>query len=897
VTTDPTGARAQLADLVNAALAGRYLLERELGHGGMATVYLARDLRHERLVALKVMHPDLCLGAGPERFLREIRTTARLDHPHILPVHDSGEAQGLLWYTMPYVEGESVRQRLERAGPFPVEEALRVAREAADALDCAHRRGVVHRDVKPENIMLSGGYARVADFGIATALVAAGDGGRLTATGISIGTPAYMSPEQAGGARALDGRSDVYSLGCVLFEMLTGQAPFTGPTPQAVIASRFLQSPPPVGQLREAVPPAIEDAVTRALAREPADRFQTAAEFAQALAGLPSTASVGPRRRPPRPAPPGRRRWLVLGVSLLVLAIGFGLWRQLRVRPGVAAADQPPPGAIGARRLAVLPFEHVGDSAEAYFADGITDEVRGKLATLAGLEVIAGASSGEYRRTVKPAREIARELGVRYLLVGKVQSEKPPGGGPPTVRVSPELIEVGGPGPPTTRWQEPFEAPLTGVFEVQAAIAARVAEALGVALGVGERQALARPLTRNLDAYRAFVRGEVAKGANAASARQSLPYYEQAIALDSGFAEAWARASMAHSNVFGGGGVPSPAEAAAARAGADRALALAPDLPEARLALGSYYMFVLKDIGKALEQFSEGLRLAPNHAELLANAGVAEQWLNRWDAALEHYRRAQVLDPRSVNGANALAYALLQRRQYAEAHAVADRVLALSRTAPLSVEIVELKAMIHVAQGDLPGARAVIHRALERIEPTTLVAFFGWAWDLYWVLDDPEQQLLLRVPPTAYDNNRASWGLVLAQTYALRGNAPLARAYADSARLALDEQLRGTPDDAQLHTLKGLALAYLGMKQEAVREGKRGVSLMPAGAGTLQNAYVKHQLVRIYLLVGEPEQALDELEPLLRTPYLLSPGWLRVDPNFAPLKGNPRFRQLSQDVA
>src|SRR5256886_1097208 len=250
----------------------------------MATVYLARDLRHGRLVAIKVLRPEIAAALGPERFLREIEVAARLTHPHILPLHDSGQAGGSLYYVMPYIEGESLRDRLEREGQLPLEEALRITREVASALSYAHGHDVVHRDIKPENILLSGGEAVVADFGIARAITAAA-GRNLTETGIALGTPGYMSPEQASGGGPLDGRSDVYSLACVLYEMLVGEPPYTGPSAQVVIAKRFTDPVPSVRRLRETIPPAIDAAVSQALAKAPADRFVSAAQFADALTG------------------------------------------------------------------------------------------------------------------------------------------------------------------------------------------------------------------------------------------------------------------------------------------------------------------------------------------------------------------------------------------------------------------------------------------------------------------------------------------------------------------------------------------------------------------------------------------------------------------------------------
>jgi eukaryotic-like serine/threonine-protein kinase len=887
-----------------AALSDHYTIEHELGRGGMATVYLAQDLRHHRPVALKVLDPALAIGLGPERFRREIETAARLEHPHILPMLDSGEAQGWLWYTMPYVEGESLRGRLERTGALPLEEALRLTREAADALDCAHRHGVVHRDIKPENILLSGDHARVADFGIAQALEAAGDE-RLTGTGVTVGTPAYMSPEQGWGTGAVDGRSDIYSLGCVLYELLTGEPPFSGRTPQAVIARRYVESARPVSLLRAGVPRAVEEAVTRALALEPVDRFQTAAEFAQALADAgvapppAPSALAAPATGPPRLSPqtqvsPRRPRRVPTGAALLVLGFILGLgalfaWLRSDTAEGGEAAGDP-------KLLAVLPFDNLGDSTEAYFADGVSDAVRGKLAALPGLQVIAGTSTGQYRHTAKSPAEVARELGVRYLLVGKVRREFPAGDSG-SVTVSTELVEVRPRGAPTTRWQEPLQAPLSDVFRVQADIARGVAEALGVALGAEARLQLAQPPTENLAAYQAFLRGEQISNRletiDPGTIRRAVPYYEQAVALDSGFVEAWAQLSRAHSTLYFNGGVPSPSEAEAARTTAAQALALGPAKPEGRLAQGVYYLAVLRDNRRALEQFTLGIGAAPNHVDLLSWAGLAEQYLGRWEAALEHFRRAYALDPRSPSAARTLAYAYLMVRRYPEGLAVTDRALELEVTP----RFVHLKALLHLAQGNLRQARADVRAALQRIEPTTLVATFGYGWDLYWVLEEPEQELLLRVPPSAYDDNRAAWGLVLAQTYSLRGDQVRARAYGDTARLAFEQQLAGAPDNPELQALYGVALAYFGRKVEAVRAGERAVSLAPLNGHreSLTEAYVQHQLVRIYLLVGEPEKALDRLEPLLEVPYYLSPGWLRVDPTFDPLRGHPRFERLEMN--
>jgi len=335
---------------LRAALADRYAIERELGQGGMATVYFARDLKLGRAVALKVLRPELAASLGGERFLREIEIAAKLAHPHILALHDCGEADGLLYYTMPFVEGETLRDRLTREKQLPLEDALRITREVADALSYAHSRGLVHRDIKPENILFQAGHAVVSDFGIARAVSAAG-GAHLTETGLAIGTPAYMSPEQAAGSQDVDGRSDLYSLGCVLYEMLGGDPPFYASTPQAVLAKKLSEAVPRISVVRDAVPAGIEQALSKALARTPADRFATAADFATALT---ETEARGHRGTGAQGAP--RARWLVAaGIAVLAIAVGVAV---LARRPAQAPA-RPDPLASNDSVVAVLPFRLV----------------------------------------------------------------------------------------------------------------------------------------------------------------------------------------------------------------------------------------------------------------------------------------------------------------------------------------------------------------------------------------------------------------------------------------------------------------------------------------------------------------------------------------------------------
>jgi serine/threonine-protein kinase len=408
--SDRSGANVSFA----AALADRFRLERELGRGGMATVYLARDLRHDRPVALKVVRPELAASLGPERFLREISIAARLQHPHILTVHDSGEAAGRLWYTMPYVEGQSLRQRLAEQGQLPLEQALRITTQVLAALQYAHAHGVVHRDIKPENILLTGDEAVVADFGVARAISAAGQD-RLTDTGLALGTPAYMSPEQAVGARELDGRSDLYAVGCLLYEMLAGQPPFAGSTAQQLLARHAIDPVPPLRTVRGTVPEQVERSVMRALAKVPADRFATAADFATALS-LPHDTAV---LRVSTSAP--RRRLLLL--ALAVVAAGLGVAAYLRW--------PRPKTVLDPNLVAVIPFRVSGAApALGYLREGMMDLVAARLtgeggaraadprSVMAAWRQAAGTETTDLPEDA--ALRLARRLGAGQLLLGGV---------------------------------------------------------------------------------------------------------------------------------------------------------------------------------------------------------------------------------------------------------------------------------------------------------------------------------------------------------------------------------------------------------------------------------------------------------------------------------------------
>src|SRR5262245_9227729 len=460
-------------DQLNAALAGRYAIQRTLGVGGMGTVFLANDLRHRRPVAIKVLNAELAAVLGTERFLREIEIAAGLNHPHILPLYDSGSADGLLYYVMPYAENESLRQRLEREKQLPLADALRVTREVADALDYAHRRGVVHRDIKPENILLSGQHALVADFGIARAVAVAG-GEKLTATGVMIGTPTYMSPEQVMAQGDVDGRSDLYSLGCVLYEMLAGQPPFTAATAASLTHQHLNVAARPVRELRPTVPENVERAIGRTLAKAAADRFGTAAELGEALEPREPVTAPAPASDAPAPGP--RKVWWLAGLAGVTLVVTAIL--LLVVRPG---PKPPAPVAPAHARdeIAVLPFDNLSsEGPHAFFARGLHDEILTQLSKVTALKVISRTSVMGYQGTAKPLKTIASELGVGSVVEGSVQvvGER--------LRVTVQLIDAE---TDEHLWAEHYDRTLNDAFAIQSEVAQAIVAAVGAALSSAER--------------------------------------------------------------------------------------------------------------------------------------------------------------------------------------------------------------------------------------------------------------------------------------------------------------------------------------------------------------------------------------------------------------------------
>ena len=786
-------------------MADRYRIERELGRGGMATVYLAQDLRHERPVALKVLHPELAATLGPERFLREIKVAARLQHPHILTVLDSGEAGGLLWYTMPYVEGESLRDRLEREQQLPVGDAVRITTEAASALDYAHRHGVVHRDIKPENLLLSDGQALVADFGVALAVESAG-GERLTETGLSLGTPSYMSPEQASGSSKLDGKSDQYSLACVVYEMLAGEPPFTGPTPQAVIARRFMETPRPLTATRDQLPPAIDSAVAKALARVPADRFATVGEFAAAL-----QATELPRRHI-------RGKWLtrqraLWGGGLALAGLVIASVAHMSLRPRVISAEGTllASGALREReRLLLADFgTRQVDSA---LGGVLTEAIRIDLAQSPAITLVPMVQVAEaLGRMRKPASArldpaLARELAVREGITAVVTGEVARAG--PQYVLSAQLISASNGEMLAAHRETAADSTelIAAVDRLSGRLRARIGESLK---SIRREPPLEQVSTASLPALRLYS-AAVRSGDYQGNLENAIALLEDAITIDSGFGMAYRLIGVYAGNLN---------RLDRALQGYSAAIERGNRLTERErnIALGDYYSLVNQP-RRAIAAFQAVLENHPRDREALNNLAVLFIKLHQRPEAEPLLQRVLTIDSLSWVFHWNLFIVQMELKKWSEAETSYEQAI---RQLPDVPQVWLLGLPLAEQRGDYATAEA---RAL------TFKKRFGT--EPYW---------------------RATANRELANFAVVRGRLRDAERYLREGMAARSEA--SAPGDylADAIALASVLAAVAGEPARGVREVERALARYPLDSlGPLDRPYLG--LASFYALIGRPDQ-------------------------------------------
>jgi serine/threonine protein kinase/Flp pilus assembly protein TadD len=660
-------------DRLREALSGSYTIDRELGRGGMATVYLAQDAKHDRVVALKVLHPDLAASLGPERFLREIKLAARLNHPHILPLFDSGEADGFLYYVMPYVEGESLREKLDREQQLAVEEAVHHGRAIASALDYAHRQGIVHRDIKPENVMLYEGEAMVMDFGIAKAVAAGSD--TLTQTGMMVGTPAYVSPEQAAGETNLDGKSDQYSLACVVYEMITGERPFSGATPQAVMAKRFSESPKPLRAIRSAVPESVEKAVSRALSTDGSGRYATTAQFGQALASGSVTTPTN-------------------------------------------TSTVPVSQVSHAKSVAVLPFANLSaDPDSEYFTDGMADEIINALSKIQSLRVASRTSSFAFKGKSEDIGEIGRKLKVSTVLEGSMRKMGN------KLRITAQLINAAD---GYQLWSERYDREMEDVFAIQDDISQAIVKALKLILSEGEKKQIEKARAVNVQAYDYYLRGRQYYYIHRKSLEYARQMFNRAAETDPEYARAHAgiadTCSLLYMYYDAREFNLKQADFASAKA-----LELEPDLAEAHVARG-LAVSLSKRFAEAESEFETAMKLDPKLFEAAYWYGRALEAEGRFAEAAKMYERAQTLRPEDYQAPSFLAQAYRAQGMMEESNAADRRAIKLMlerlELNPSDARAANLLAATYATQGETEKAVDFAERSIA-IDPDDAMLLYN----------------------------------------------------------------------------------------------------------------------------------------------------------------------------
>ncbi len=892
---------------LTAALAGRYRIEREIGAGGAATVYLADDLKHDRRVAIKVLRPQVAEALGPERFEDEIRIAARLHHPHILAVHDSGEADGFLYYVMPFVEGQSLRERLQDGGRMPVSQVARILSEVADALADAHAAGIVHRDIKPENILLSGRHALVADFGVAKAISDAGNRKTTTSMGLALGTPAYMSPEQATADPTLDHRADLYALGVVAYEMLAGHPPFSG-TAQQILAAHTVTPPESIAKLRPDIPSALSALVMKSLAKSPGDRWQTAEAMQAQLEPLMGSSSGGitptmvlpgaARRRSDRGKP-----WLPIAISGAVVAavilVGIA-WRANLARPVAAVSSTDTSAAATAaaasgvaaalpvsdKSLAVLPFANLSsDKDNAYFADGIQDEIIARLSKIGDIKVISRTSTLRYASKPENLSQIAKELGVANILEGSVQKVGE------SVRINVQLVRARDDSP---LWAEIYDRKLTDVFGIQSEVASAIAQAMKATLTTSEQAQVAATSTTNPAAYDAYLKGLSIEGrANFSQTEnaRARDFYVQATQLDPNFVEAWMHLAAVRSFLYFNGVDRNPAGAAKIKEAADAVTRIRPGSGEAWLTTGFYRYRVLRDFKGALEDFTRAAAAMPNNADIAGVIGAVERRLGRMPEAEAQLQRAAQLDPGNASWLGTYGEVVASQRRFPEARAIYDRALRLS---PEDTDFLADKVATFQSEGNLDAAAAL----LATLPPPRDGDDRTLGIRLYQtVVQRRFKDVLAFCPVYATPARPGSDGLrqsvtallCAAKAAGLTGDRAGERARCEEASPLVERLAALAVDDLSVGDQADV-FACRGDKAHALAAIDKALSLSGGDAKQVPGYLI--QRAEILVRFGDKGAAIAQLATLLRIPYGLTQADLRLEPYWDPLRSEPGFAKL-----
>jgi len=863
---------------------GNFEIAEMIGRGGMGVVYLAHDTKLKRSVAIKSIPAALAGDSTARtRFRREAELLASLNHPNIAVIHDIVEEEKSGYLVLEYIPGETLAERIARE-PLNIDEALSIGQQVAEAILTAHKKGIVHRDLKPGNIKITPeGRVKVLDFGLAKASSNEGRADDVTATEVGrvIGTPAYMSPEQARG-KFTDYRTDIWSFGCIMYQILTGKLPFEGETATDTLAC-ILERQPEWEALPQTTPASIRVLLQHCLEKDPDRRLGDIADAALEIRETLSIPAIAPQ---PTILVKLRRMAMVIGavaIGIILSGIALKLILQKETRPSSQEI-----------RLVVLQFENLGSAEDEYFAAGITDAITARLAVIRGLGVISRQSAMQYKKREKSTQVIREELGVDYILEGTVQRERP---SDPTsrVRIIPQLIRASD---DTHVWAQTYDADMSEVFQVQSDLAERVAQALDIALLEPERRELHYRPTENIEAYEYYLQGNdyYNRSFLESDSRIAIRMYEKAVELDPTFALAYARLSRIHVRMYWfhyDRSEEREERLALAKQTVDKAFQLNPGLPETHVALGFYHYWGHLEYDHALEQFAIARKSQPNNSSLLSGIGWVQRRQGKFEQALANLKRACELDPLSALLMEQVGETFLLLRKYPEAERYFDRSIL---QAPDVTIPYDFKAHLYLHwEGSTKKPRAVLEKALENVKSTenpfikSLVAF-----DVY---DRNYQEALDRLSLKSEDTDSHVFyfipsALRYARIYRYMKKKELAEKYYDEARSILESKIKERPEDERFHSSLGIAYAGLGRKEEAIREGLLAVELLPVTKDAWGGLYRVEDLARIYVIVGESDAAIDQLEFLLSAPGRMSIPLLRLDPTWDPLREHPDFKKL-----
>ena len=869
--------------------ANRYEVIEELGKGGMGKVYRVFDKTIKEEVALKLIRPEIAGSERTiERFSNELKFARKIAHRNVCRMFALDEEEGTHFITMEYVRGESLKSMVRMMGQLSAAQVVSLAKQVCEGLAEAHRLGVVHRDLKPSNIIIDKeGNARIMDFGIARSLKEKG----ITGAGVMIGTPAYMSPEQVD-AEEVDKRSDIYSLGIILYKMVTGKLPFEGDTALSIALKHKTETPLDPKQFNAQIPEDLSRVILKCMEKDREKRYQETKELLSELSKIEEEITTGERIIPRKKIITSKKiketfgkRWMMIAtVFMAVVVVGIVILYFMGKKPVYPS---------GEKMLVVLPFKNLGPPADEYFADGITEEITSRLASLQGLGVISRTSAIQYKNTDKTIRQIGDELGIDYALEGAVRWDRS-AEGKGRVRLTPQLVRVSD---DSNLWSERYDRVIEDIFSVQSEIAEKVAQQLDLTVLEPERRALNAQPTDNLEAYDYYLHGIEHENRGWAyldnqEFEQAIEMLEKATELDPDFALAYVRISHLHSRMYHFGIGRTEQRLEKSRSAVDRALELQPDLPEAHQALANYYYRGFLDYDRAAEIIESLKKARPNISPAIL--GYVQRRKGMWEQSVATLKREFRLSPRELQTAYEIGLSYISMRRYEEAEEWFNRVLSINPE-HLTAQLGKVAIYI-LSEGNTKEAKTLLETLSQH--PLT-----DYMWFTLGMLERNYQGALDRLASLSYDYFEGQHfcfqkNLTYASVYHAMNESSLMKSRAEAALIMLERAIRDHPGDPRFHASLGLAYAYLGRKSEAIQEGIHAAELYPVSKDAALGPPYILNLARIYVVVGEYEETINQLEYLLSISsseflwQVVSIPLLSLDPLWDPLRENPRFKSL-----